>query len=149
MGFTNPNSTAEEVAAQHGNDEVAAWLESTVEWCSPLHHLCLIEDGRARALLRAGANINAATGVGNPTPLSIAQSMRMTGGAAAGSAADLVLQAAQPWCPATHALFPAVVRQYAVDMLLLGHRMSQDARFSGSWADLWLVHVLPHLVQRG
>ena len=43
--------------------------------------------------------------------------------------AGLVLAAAQPWSPQTHELFPAAVRAHAVEVLVLGHRLSREPSY--------------------
>ena len=75
----------------------------------------------------------------------------MQGAAAEGSTAALVLRAAQPWSPQTHALFPTASRARAVEMLLMGYRLSRESRFEGetvAMLDVWITVVMPHLVQR-
>ena len=77
--------------------------------------------------------------------------MHAAGNAPDGSAAHLVLQAAQPWSRATHALFPAASRARAVTLLLLGLRLAREPRFegeAGAVADVWVEHVLPFAVVR-
>ena len=59
--------------------------------------------------------------------------------------------AAEPWCPRTHALFPAGARAFAVELLLLGHRLSRQPRFEGeevSLSDIWMDVVMPFAVVR-
>ena len=54
-------------------------------------------------------------------------------------------------CPRTHALFPAGARAFAVELLLLGHRLSRQPRFEGeevSLLDIWVEFVMPHAVAR-
>ena len=105
---------------------------------------------RARALLRAGADLEAAS-QGGPTPLSLARELRQAGEAGEGTAAWLVLQAAGPWSPGTHTLFPAAARLKAEAFMLLGHNLSRDPRFAGeegSLLDAWIEVVLPHAVRR-
>ena len=75
----------------------------------------------------------------------------MIGSSAEGSAANLVLRAAKPWSPQTHALFPEASRELAVQMLLIGHQLSRKPRFeteTGGLIDVWMAVVMPHLVQR-
>ena len=106
---------------------------------------------RPVGLLRDGADLHAKADVDGPTPLSLANAMQARGAAADGSAAALVLRAALPWSPQTHDLFPTASRAYAVEMLLMGHRMSRESRFGGESValfDAWMVAVMPHLVQR-
>eukprot|EP00966_Prymnesium_polylepis_P329966 7385643-Prymnesium_polylepis.1 len=91
------------------------------------------------------------TGAGGPTPLLLAQAMRLEGRAPDDSAAHLVLRAAEPWSPGTHGLFPAAVRARVVDLMLLGHSLSHEARFQGSEAaifDLWMGLVVPLAIHR-
>ena len=73
------------------------------------------------------------------------------GDAAEGSAASLVLAAAKPWGPRTHSLFPAAARTIAAELLLLGHQLSRQPRFSGeeiSHVDVWTQVVMPSAVVR-
>ena len=121
------------------------------EWCSPLHHLEILSAGRARALLRAGADVGAAARAGGPTPLSLAQALGEAGQAAAGSAAELVLRAAEPWSPETHDLFPAAARARAVELLRLGFLLSWQPCFwgvEGALTDVWREGVIPSAVDR-
>ena len=116
-----------QAAAIEGHTEVTAWLELSRDWATPLHHLSIIDAARARTLLRNGASVHAAATADGPTPLSMAEAMRVAGDAPDGSAAALVLAAAaQRWSPATHLLFPAAARALAVRMLLLGHQLSRQ-----------------------
>ena len=68
-----------------------------------------------------------------------------------GSAAHLVLRAAEPWSPATHHLFPAAARARARELLWLGYGLSVQPRFRGeqaSFFDVWQVYFLPWAVSR-
>ena len=109
-------------------------------WTTPLHHLATVGADRARALLRGGANLRAAAaGEDAPTPVSLAERLRAEGSAPAGSAADLVLRAAEPWSPQTHQLFPSEARARAVELTLLGSQLER-------WTDVWMVFVVPYAV---
>ena len=147
------NRTAEGVATEEGHEAVAAWLGESRQWSTPLHHLRIIAVARARELLRGGADIHAATSAGGPTPLSLARALRAAGDPDAdeGSAASLVLAAAEPWGPRTHALFPDAARSFAVEVLLLGHQLSRQPKFAGeevSLVDVWTQLVMPSAVVR-
>ena len=52
---------------------------------------------------------------------------------AAGSALAL-------WSPATHELYPAAARAYAVQMMLMGHCSTRVP------VEVWMANVMPHLV---
>ena len=130
-------------------------------WSTPLHHLTTIGAMRARALLRAGADLEAAAeaefgGDGGNTPLSLARALQQAGEAGEDTAAGLVLDAAKPWSQQTHALFPAAARARAVELMLLGHRLSRESMQWGpsfvgaevSLFDAWMEGVLPQAVQR-
>ena len=68
-----------------------------------------------------------------------------------GTTASLVFAAARPWSRQTHELFPTGARARAMELLLLGHRLSRESRFVGvevSLLDAWMEIVLPHAVQR-
>merc|ERR1712091_339623 len=122
-------NSPESVAAEQGHDDLRAWLVRSRQWTTPLHHLATVGADRARALLRGGADLcAAAAGADAPTPLSLAERLRAEGLAPAGSAADLVLRAAQPWSPQTHHLFPSVARARAVELTLLGAQLSREDR---------------------
>ena len=64
-------------------------------------------------------------------------------------------QAAEPWSPQTHQLFPSEARERAVELTLLGARLSRESRFDdihGSamgMRDVWMAYVVPHAVSRG
>ena len=58
------------------------------------------------------------------------------------SVARLVMQAAAPWSPAAHSLWPAAARAFVRFMLLVGQRVCYAAR------DVWIARVLPHVVRR-
>ena len=145
--------TAEQVAAGQGHRALATWLVESRHWSTPLHHL-RIDATRtlcARELLRGGADLHAAAAAGGPTPLLLAQALHAAGDAAEGSAASLVLAAAEPWSPRTHSLFPAAARTLAAELLLIGHQLSRQPRFAGkeiSLVDVWTVLVMPSAVVR-
>ena len=143
LSFKGPHETAEELAEFHGHLTLAAWLRDSCKWTTPLHHIAVISTSRTLALLRAGASINAKDQEGDPTPLALACELHAKGEATNGTPAALVLKAAQPWSPETHALFPAAARAYAVQMMLIGH--SKSARLP---VDLWLHIIMPYLISR-
>ena len=140
-------NSAESVAAHFGHYDLRAWLMRSRHWTTPLHHLATVGADRARALLRGGADLRAAAGGADaPTPLSLAERLRAEGSAPAGSAADLVLRAAEPWSPQTHQLFPSEARARAVELMLLGARFSREDR--SAIGDVWMAFVVPHAVAR-
>ena len=143
--------TAEERATFTGHPDITAWLITSRKWTTPLHHFTIIPATRAHALLRNGASILAAAAPGDPTPLSLARELHAKGEAAEGSAAALVLKAAAPWSCATHELFPDAARAYAVRMLLVGHHLSRLPKYekvAQAVFDLWVEHMMPHMVAR-
>ena len=157
--FLNPDArqTASSQAAHYGHADLAAWFVNSSQWTTPLHHLTIIGATRTRALLRAGADLEAAAEAdGGTTPLSLARALQQAGEAGEDTAAGLVLNAAKPWSQQTHALFPAAARARAVELMLLGHRLSRESvqwgpSFVGaevSLFDAWMVGVLPQAVQR-
>ena len=120
-------------------------------WNTPLHYLNKIPASSAHAYLRNGASIHAAGAPGGPTPLSLARWLHAKGRAAEGSAAALVLKAAEPWSPASHELFPDPARAHAVQLLLVGHSLSRLPKHESvaqAIFDIWLFHVMPHVVVR-
>ena len=146
------STTAFAVSTQHGHAELAAWLQATEQWSTPLHHLSLLTPARARSLLRGGASLHAAATAGGPTPLLLARAINEGNDAAdEESAAALVLQAARPWAPNPHSLSPEAPRSRAVELLIIGHRLSREPRFAAvaqALLDVWVEWVMPHAVRR-
>jgi len=72
-------------------------------------------------------------------------------GLRAPAAALLIVDAAQPWRPHTHALFPRKARERAATLLRLGLLLSRQERFLGaevSLADAWREYVIASAVSR-
>ena len=60
-------------------------------------------------------------GANAPTPLGLATARLLRGdGPADDGRAALIVRAAAPWSPATHALFPAAAKERAIELLWLG-----------------------------
>ncbi len=140
--------TAEQMALANSHERVVCWLLLSRDFTTPLHHLDCLDRARARALLRDGADIHAAADDDAPTPLCLARDLRERGEAPDGSPADLVLQAARPWSAATHAVRAAAARARAVELMLIGARLTRDARFDETGEALfqaWLHRVMPFL----
>ena len=55
-------------------------------------------------------------------------------------------QAAEPWSPQTHQLFPSEARERAVELWLLGVQFSRDDR--SAIGDVWMAFVVPYAVTR-
>ena len=157
---------------RHADGAVLHWLLQTVGW-SPLHHVALLSESRARALLEAGADIHlparqpmgrvselmAALHIDQhfvepqPTPLQLAQQLQDEG--EAGGAARLVLDAAlawnMPWTPASHATFSGPARMRACHLYCVGLRLSRSGPFEGheqAFVDVWIDCVMPLVVLR-
>jgi ankyrin repeat protein len=154
-----PEETAEEYATDNGKDEIAAWLASTRQWTTAIHHLPLLGDAaRVRLLLRDGrAALAAADDDAWHSDLlrrilSMPDELRASAATAPLSpAADLVLRAIEPWSPHNPELFPTAARSRAVTVLLLGHRLSREARFAGeevAMFDLWRTCVMRFALTR-
>ena len=108
-----PYNTAELIATLRGHHAVAAWLLRSRHWLTALHHLEVLAAERVHALLReadSGSIVLHICNDGGPTPLALAQALAAAGGAAEGTAAFLVLEAAKPWSRKTHKYFPAPAR---------------------------------------
>ena len=138
---------AEEEEEGEEKDASASLRSALVRAAAELETLRAESAAHRRRADEADARADAA----GPTPLSLAWALQAAGDAADGSAAQLVLTAAEPWSPRTHALFPAGARAFAAELLLLGHRLSRQPRFSGeevSLSDIWVEFVIPHAVVR-
>ena len=62
-----------------------------------------------------------------------------------------VLDAAAPWSPATHALWPPAKRRRAAELLRLGQQLSLLPFFAGeeqALRDLWRTSVMPAALER-
>ena len=84
------------------------------------------------------------------TPLSLAQAMAAAGGAAEGTAAFLVLEAAKPWSRKTHKYFQRR-RAAPVELWPWAFRFSRQPRFARqeqAMFDVWMTGVLGHAVTR-
>lgn len=135
---------------QHGHHEVLAWLQTSRYWTSPLHYLCVISPARVCGLLRGGEySPHTASVPVLKTPVSIAGEMRAAGEAGEGTAAALVLRAAETWSARNHHLFPYNSRQWARDLLTIGVLLSgRFTRSEHSFLDAWHSHVMPRCVER-
>ena len=172
-----PYDTAEHSATHRGHHDIAAFLVRSRNWTA-LHHLEVLTPERALALLRAGADLDAAddivdaeavvaelvdaepTMVAVPTPLSIARALAAAGRATEGTAAFLVLEAAKPWCRQTHRLFPAPARTRAAELMRVAQLIKRgkagykidgvrvDFAHPVSVADVFEAFVMPHMVTR-
>lgn len=142
-----------ELAMAQGHRELADWLRQSAEWITPLHHLGMLAPERARALLRAGADLYARTPAGGPTPLNLAGAAAARGEAPAGSTAWLVLRAAAPWSPDTHEIMPTTARSRARELLGIGYALARS-NLSGcrvdahALVDVWTAFVLPYAITR-
>jgi hypothetical protein len=144
LHFGSGKVSVEQWATRRNHTNFLDWFTASRKWTTALHHLDVISAARARALLRKGDSIHAAAAPGEPTPLSLARSLH-----AKGSAAALVLKAAAPWSRATHELFPDAARAYVLQLLLIGHRLSRLQQYEKqpqAVFDLWVDHMMPHLV---
>ena len=73
-----------------------------------------------------------------------------------GSAAALVLLAAQPWSLKTHELFPQQARSWVREIVLISNHLSRlpqcealtEAARQALFHDVWLDRVIPYLVSR-
>jgi hypothetical protein len=137
--------------------ECVEYLEVTSNWTTQLHHFEFLPIERVRALLVEGANVHASNGeAGAPTPLSLAQRLRALTICSAHAAAALIIAAAAPWSPTTHALFPAAAKARAIELLRVGWLLARciqscvaDASdVEMAFRDVWLSHIMPHAIER-
>ena len=69
--------------------------------------------------------------------------------------AALIVRAAAPWSPRTHALFPAGAKARAVELLRVGWLLARELQEASAahavemaFRDAWLGHVMPHALER-
>jgi ankyrin repeat protein len=137
--------------------ECAQWLAATRRWTSQLHHFEFLPIERVRALLVAGADVRAGDAKADaPTPLSLAAARLLQGDRSDDGRAALIVSAAAPWSPRTHALFPAGAKARAVELLRIGWLLARHLQDLTAGAthveyalrDAWLGHVMPHAIER-
>lgn len=131
-----------------GCDDVSTWLSESRDWNTVLHHFSCMRALDVYEMLRLGADLHASARADGPTPLTIARAMHAAAGPALGATGRLVLIAAGPWTPASHALFPARARARAVEVLRMGHLVSRAFGCGGALLDAWLHGVMPLVVLR-
>lgn len=160
-------TTPEGIARRHGHHAVADWLQATVDWVTPLHHVKLVSHQRALRLLQEGADPFAVSPaelervriLGDKsshcsapiTPYLLATQAALEGEAPPDCAVSIVLAAAQPWSPANHHCFPPRARARAVTLLMIGWLLSRSQRFDNAataFLDVWIAHVMPHAISR-
>ena len=136
---------AEEAAEQH--EAVAEWLRGSRTWSTALHHAPVLAMHDVIEILRSGADLGARrySMANAPSPLDVALQQPSSPGS------RLVIQAAAPWSPATHYLFPAGARQRAAALLRLGYllvfRNVHKLDAPGGLLDAWML-VMQFLVTR-
>jgi hypothetical protein len=137
--------------------DCAQWLEITRRWTSRLHHFEFLPIERVRALLIEGADLRAGDGgLDAPTPLSLAAARLLHDDGSGDGRAALIVAAAAPWSPRTHALFPARAKARAVEMLRIGWLLARrfqcfvagESQVEVALRDVWLGHVMPHAIER-
>jgi hypothetical protein len=140
--------------------ECVEWLDETSRWASPLHHFEFLPTERVRALLVAGADVRASDGEANaPTPLSLAEARLLQGDRLdddSHAAAALIVRAAAPWSPRTHALFPTTAKARAVELLRIGWLLARHlqglladtTQVEVAYRDVWLSHIMRHAISR-
>ena len=139
---------------------IADWLGASANLSTPIQYLEVITSERARMILRGERREDLAIfrydpricvdlHAPFPSPVSLANDLQRAGRVPAGSTADLVLRAAQPWSIATHALFPQPAREWAWALFKLGVLISQQTWLASSAIlDVWLSEILPRTIRR-
>ena len=105
-------------------------LATPLSQCAAKH-----EPECAKLLLRAGATITKRLAI------------LMAGSEIYSEARLLVERALEPWSPANHELFPDAARLFAVQLLLIGKRLSARPDHA-PLATLWLEMIMPAVVDR-
>ena len=141
--------TAEHVATRFGHQDdrrLALHVDPPLVDAAPPRRVPHASEP-ALAPLRAGADIHAARRASGRRSFLLAPSLAAGGGAAEGTPAFLVLEAAKPWSRQTHKLFPPHARARAVELMLVGELLSREDRFAAygpqAVVDAWTALVMP------
>ena len=136
---------------------LSEWLELSRHW-TPLHHLEVLSPDRARALLRAGANLHLKPEPNVPSPLERAHELLSAGSVSSSSssssgsstAASLIVRAAGQWSVESHELFADAERARAAMLVRSLYHVYLRRMGNGGWQAVDFVRgVLPFVVVRG
>ena len=133
------------------NAALPEWLELSQHW-TPLHHLEVLSPDRARALLRAGADLHLRPEPNVPSPLERAHQLLSAGSVSSGSstAASLIVRAAGQWSVESHELFADAERARAAMLVRSLYHVYLRRMGNGGWQAVDFVRgVLPFAVVRG
>jgi len=125
--------------------EVRVWLNSALDWTTPLHYASLphcFPDGRAEALLTAGADLHASV-QGGRSPLDLAEATMLTNTIIT-EASQVVIDAAGPWSPRTHHLFPSALRAQAIRYI--GPLYQMHAKYIKGGGGISFVDFYPNVL---
>ena len=143
------SSDAEALAEEGGHTRLLRWLIESRRY-SPLHHVQALTPERALELQRAGVS-----------PVARQHSARKSAADLAAEhpsspASAVILRAAAPWTPGTHALWGPGARARAVELCKLGYMLARHvddmpgcrtkASIQGALVDAWIGHVMPHAI---
>ena len=127
------------------------WLALSRHWM-PLHHLEALSPERARALLRAGADLHLKPKPDVPSPLERAQqllSAESVSSSNTAAAASLVVRAAGPWSAESHELFADAERARAVTLVRSLYHVYLRRMSNGGWQAVDFARgVLPFAIVR-
>ena len=127
------------------------WLALSRHW-TPLHHLEVLSPERARALLRAGANLHLKAKPDVPSPLERAQQLLFAESVSSTSTivASLVVRAAGPWSAESHELFGDAERAWAATLVRLLYHVYLRRMSNGGWEAVDFARgVLSFAIVRG
>ena len=123
-----------------------AWGQRSCEW-NPLLDVEALGPGRARAMLRAGANPHVRARPDVPSPLQLAHELRDSGRS---SEAVMLVISAATWSPGSNALWPRPARKRASDLARIGWLLARflplDGHHEQAVSDIWLAHVVPRVL---
>lgn len=118
-----------------------AWLKVRDDFCTRWHFFSEVSEASlSRALARGEVSLHRRQNARGRSVLEVAAR------APHAPNAHLVLQAAAPWSPATHRLWPSGARRRVLVLLCAGHAIA--AAHGRGVLDVWLSVVLPHAMGR-
>ena len=129
-------SWAYDLAKRSGNEELVRWLEASLQYTTPLHHIEVLTPKRTVALLRSGRFSPLAGDQVTPATRAVEHPDS--------AAAAYILKACEPWTPNFNKLWGAPLRARAYELLKIGYQLRLI--HGDALLDTWVAHVMPYAI---